>query len=128
MLSHEMKVLGDHLEQVSDGVGQLGMGGGEVGSGSGLASPGLSHCLAEEFMVDLPQELFELTELAAVVAESSGQGEDACTFPEAAPLGEVLVIAGIGASGQWPSFSMSRLSLRPFRRAGPSEIIAHGMP
>lgn len=55
MLSHEVKVLGDLLEQVSDGVGQLGMGEGEVGSGSGLASPGLSYCLAEEFMVDLPQ-------------------------------------------------------------------------
>jgi hypothetical protein len=55
VLSHEVKVHGDLLEQVSDGVGQLGMGGGEVGSGSGFASPGLGHCLAEEFMVDLPQ-------------------------------------------------------------------------
>jgi hypothetical protein len=55
VLSHEVKVLGDLLEQVSDGGGQFGMSGGEVGPGSGLASPGLGHCLAEEFMVDLPQ-------------------------------------------------------------------------
>ena len=55
VLSHEVKVPGDLLEQVSDGGGQFGMSGGEVGPGSGLASPGLGHCLAEEFMVDLPQ-------------------------------------------------------------------------
>jgi hypothetical protein len=51
----EVKVLGDVLEQVSYGVGQLGMSGGEVGPRSGLASPGLGHCLAEEFVIDLPQ-------------------------------------------------------------------------
>jgi hypothetical protein len=55
VLSHEVKVLGDLLEQVSDGIGQPGMSCGEVSPGSGFASPGLGHCLAEKFMVDLPQ-------------------------------------------------------------------------
>lgn len=47
-------------------------------------------------MVDLPQELLELAQPAAFVAESGGQAEDARALSEAAPLGEVPVIAGRG--------------------------------
>src|SRR5271165_399846 len=71
------------------------MSGGEAGSGSGLAFPSLGHCLAEQFGIDLPQQRLELAALGAVVAEPRGHGEDACEFPEVAPLGEVPIVAGL---------------------------------